>query len=265
VSNAIMSSLFGEQYDYPCNDRTPRTQLMIASIPRSGSTAFCNDLWNTGVLGAPMEYLNLKWVERNGRWRDKLGDLAEYWRAVQSVRTSPNGIFSYKMFAPNYFTVLERCPEFLPTLVPTHIVFFTRDDAIAQAVSYAKAIETQQWFHGTERTEPEYDRQLVDNALEKIVDQKRQWEKIFELTGAQQRVLRISYEDYLLDKEAVLAKVMRFVLGSGEGRQTLGMPSIDVQRDISSFRWIGRYLDELHQPSGMTSSTESRESGKFSC
>jgi LPS sulfotransferase NodH len=246
VSNAIMSSLFSEQYDYSHKKSAPRVQLMIASIPRSGSTAFCNDLWNTGLLGAPMEYLNLKWLENNGRWRKELRELTEYWRTVQSVRTSSNGVFSYKMFVPNYFTVLERCPTLLPSLTPTHIVYFTRRDSIAQAISYAKAIKSQQWFNGVHHPEIQYDKKLIDDALTKIADHRRQWEMLFELTDAEQ-VLRISYEDYLLDKEAILLEVMRFSLGSVEGRREVGIPTIDVQRDISNFQWIERYVDELRQ------------------
>src|ERR1700753_662009 len=114
-----MNARFGDRYDYPPIEGSPRLQLMIASIPRSGSTAFCNDLWNTGVLGAPMEYLNLKWLGQQGRWGKEIGDLLEYWRTLQTIRTSPNGVFSYKMFVGNYFSVLKCCPELLPSLAPT--------------------------------------------------------------------------------------------------------------------------------------------------
>lgn len=243
TSNIVMSSLFSEQYDYPCTVVRPRVQLMIASVPRSGSTAFCNDLWNTGILGAPMEYLNLKWVEQNGRWREDLTDLMEYWRKVQSVRTSPNGLFSYKMFVPNYFSMLERRPALLESLTPTHVVYFTRTDVVAQAVSYARAIETQHWFNGAQHTDLEYDKKLIDDALAKIVEQKSQWEKLFERTGATD-ILRLSYEDYLRDSQGVIRDVIRFTLGSDEGRQDLGIPPIDIQRDISSFQWAERYVKD---------------------
>ncbi|UXA61015.1 DUF6065 family protein [Xanthomonas prunicola] len=38
---------------------TPRLKVMVAAIPRSGSTYFCLDLWRSGAFGAPAEYLNL--------------------------------------------------------------------------------------------------------------------------------------------------------------------------------------------------------------
>src|SRR5262249_9964919 len=162
--------------DYPRYEHAPKFQLMIATVPRSGSTAFCNDLWNTGVLGAPMEYLNFRWIERHGRWGAPIGDVREYWRQRRGVRTSPNGVFSYKMLVPNYFALRKRCPSLLTWLAPTHVVVLTRNDLLAQAVSYAKAIGSQQWFnYGRRIRELRYDRVLIENARKLIVEQRAQW------------------------------------------------------------------------------------------
>src|SRR5215472_13088957 len=45
--------------DFP--SRVPlRTSYIVASSPRCGSTFFCKELWQTGVLGAPTEYINYR-------------------------------------------------------------------------------------------------------------------------------------------------------------------------------------------------------------
>jgi len=246
LSGTMMNARFGDQYDYPPIEGSPRLQLMIASIPRSGSTAFCNDLWNTGALGAPTEYLNLKWLEKQGRWGSETRDLLEYWRALQTVRTSPNGVFSYKMFVSNYFSVLERCPALLPLLAPTHVVYLSRNDLVAQAVSYARAIKSQQWFNsGSHRIMPEYDKALIDDARRLILKQAQQWERIFSLTEAD--VLRVSYEEYLVDRSGTVGRVMQYVCGTSETSGELGLPNIDIQRDISSYEWVERYNEECAQ------------------
>src|SRR5262245_60646267 len=36
----------------------PRLVYIVAATPRSGSTLLCRELWSTGLLGAPYEYLN---------------------------------------------------------------------------------------------------------------------------------------------------------------------------------------------------------------
>jgi trehalose 2-sulfotransferase len=194
-------------------------------------------------LGAPMEYLNLRWIEHQGRWTRELSDLTRYWRTLQTLRTSPNGVFSYKMFVSNYFTVQDRCPALLASLAPTHVVFLTRNDIVAQAVSYARAIKSQHWFnHGGYRVRLEYDRSSIERALAMAVNQQLRWERIFALTEAD--VLRVSYEEYLEDRAGTVAKVIRYVCGPGEAGSDMGLPNIELQRDISSYEWIERYNTE---------------------
>lgn len=238
-----MQTLFGVRHDYPPYENVPAMQLMVATIPRSGSTAFCNDLWNTGVLGAPMEYLNLNWIGRHGRWKAALNDLRAYWTKIQHVRTSPNGVFSYKLFVQNYFTLLKRCPELLPCLAPTHVVYLIRNDIVAQAVSYARAIRSKQWFHNEyRRVDIEYDRTMIDHARTLIINQRTQWERVFSATAAE--VLRVSYEDYVANKAEVVERVVRYVCGPTERAGNLGLGNISVQRDLASNEWIERYNRE---------------------
>jgi hypothetical protein len=95
----VSRALYFRDFDFPKWIEPPaRCELMIAATPRSGSSAFCLELWRTGVLGAPLEYANFGILEKIGRWMKRNGEMTEYWREVQSVRTGANGVFSYKFF-----------------------------------------------------------------------------------------------------------------------------------------------------------------------
>jgi LPS sulfotransferase NodH len=99
---------------------------MIAAVPRSGSTLLCTTLWESGVLGAPLEYLNFGFMTHVPRWSRALCRPTEYWEELQKVRTSPNGVFSYKMFSSNYKRIGELSQDLLARIAPTHVVYITR-------------------------------------------------------------------------------------------------------------------------------------------
>lgn len=244
-----INSLMTDRYDWPVFDSMPPIQYMVATIPRTGSTALCIDLWNSGLLGAPMEYLNLKLIETYGRWGKKITDIPTYWRAIQSVRTSPNGVFGYKMFISNYLQLSARDKQFLALLAPSHVVYLTRQDTIAQAISYSKAMASGEWFKDYRSTGglvsqriPKYDKEHIDHARKLIQDQMDGWETVFEMTGAE--ILRVTYEEFSNDKELTIRKIAKHILNTADGLLNLGLPSIDIQRDSVSKEWVERYLSD---------------------
>src|SRR3954466_5530762 len=102
-----VAALYSASHDFPRREEGPSNTFMLATIPRSGSTYFAIRLWQTGALGAPMEYLNFPILGRLlKRLRVDLPmdarSVLKYWKAVKALRTSPNGVFGYKMFMNNY-------------------------------------------------------------------------------------------------------------------------------------------------------------------
>lgn len=150
--------LYSRAFDFPRRFGAPLKQLMIAAVPRSGSTAFCLELWRTGMLGAPLEYLNSEFVSRETRWRKLQRGDVKCWKELQCVRTATNGVFSYKFFVHDYVEILNRRPRLLPYIAPTHVVYFTRADKLSQAISYSRAIRSGAWFaNANTRNKCEYD------------------------------------------------------------------------------------------------------------
>jgi LPS sulfotransferase NodH len=236
----LSRALYMPEYDFQPREEAPSAEVMIAATPRSGSTAFCLSLWRTGLLGAPLEYANFGVQDRIGRWARKSGEAWRYWDEIKRARTGPNGVFSYKFFIPNYLDLRRTAPELLPRISPSHVIYFTREDTLAQAISYSKAAKSGIWFGGATGTTPavEFDPQHIRDCYFSILRQRQSWEQVFELTNA--TVLRVSYEEFLRDRRATAQRVARFVLGENATTAAIDIPDILIQRDEESVAWKER-------------------------
>lgn len=48
------------EFDFPLRPSPPPRPYLLASTPRSGSTYVSHLFWQTGCLGAPLEYCNFE-------------------------------------------------------------------------------------------------------------------------------------------------------------------------------------------------------------
>jgi LPS sulfotransferase NodH len=234
-----VNELYGASFDYPCGQSAPAKTYMVASIPRSGSTHFVSRLWAQGVFARPLEYLN---ENTNQAIRRRLGNcqLAEYWAQVMNLRTSENGVFGYKMFIGNYEQILKSNHDFLSNISPDYVIYFTREDKLAQAVSYAKAIQTKKWFaHSKQHSDPVYSFDAIRAQIESIAHQERAWEKIFVLTGTEP--LRVGYSDLLAREGDIMEQIAKYLGIDHDGQPVIDMEPMGIQRDQLSDEWMERY------------------------
>jgi LPS sulfotransferase NodH len=238
-------ALYGREHDFPIRKDRPAKSYFLAAIPRVGSTHLAVSLWRTGLLGAPMEYLNLK--DRAGdvkKYGD--GDLFRYWESVQSRRTSPNGVFGSKLFTNDFWEVFNLDKRALSMITADYVVQLRRRDRLQQAISYSRARLTRVWIPASEedrRTEAEYDFDHICESLVAIGRQERSWEKIIERTEA--RAITLYYEDFDSDTDSAVKQVMDF-LGVGEpGTPVENLPNMSRQRDNLSLQWLSRFNDDL--------------------
>jgi LPS sulfotransferase NodH len=213
---------------------------MIAALPRSGSTAFCLDLWRTGLLGAPLEYTNLALIEHEPRWKTLLRRETLFWQELQRLRTGPNGVFSYKFFVMQYVELLSNKPKLLPLIAPTHVVYFTRKDQVAQAISYSKAMRSDAWFANTPAQKPcEYDEAHIQKCQDLLWRQEKSWEHVFDITNT--RPFRVTYEEFMAAPDAVVQAILQYVVPGSLMRRRLQIPQIGIQRDALSEEWKQRF------------------------
>lgn len=254
----VINRLYQKEFDFAYRDAPPKAQYMIATIPRSGSTFFALELWRTGALGAPMEYANPPYISiLKGRLGPDLGIL-DYWREIERRRTSANGVFGYKMFIGNYLQCEDLHPELLQKITPNKVIFLTRRDLTAQAISLSKAVQSKAWFHGIEAIdEPKYSFDDIRKGVHQVTQEIETWKRIFELT--QTEVFPMFYEDLMRDPAGTVREVSAYLDVPLDEAATLDIPSIQIQRTGESAAWARRYEADVEQDTLQTQAKQSRD------
>ena len=236
----LINKVYTADHDFEDYTGEPSLEYMLAAIPRSGSTFFSHELWRTGGLGAPLEYPNLSVV---GHLIDRLApdrDIHKYWSALKRARTSPNGVFGYKIFMSNMRDISRTDPELFKKVQPARAIYLTRRDTLAQAVSYAKAIQTGAWFADVEyRRPPTFQEENLKRAELMLESQHRFWEKYFEFTGVE--VLRLTYEEVTADTSLAVSRVVDFLNVDLKNVRPINVEKTKLQRDMLSKEWAERY------------------------
>lgn len=230
--------------DFPRREDLPSLQYMLATAPRSGSTMLALLMWRTGLLGAPMEYLNFP---NSGKIVDRLGngDIRHYWDEVRRHRSSPNGVFGYKVFIGNYRNTLAVHPELLEAIRADKVIYLRREDKIAQAVSHVRAIQSGAWFADVKNVKPQtYDFERLLRSYHLAQQQDWQWEKIFRMTGVEP--LALVYEDVLKDVDGTLDRLCDWLGVTRDPAAALDHIALTKpQSDVVSREWRERFADEL--------------------
>ena len=249
----VINRLYSAEFDFPPSTR-PSTSYMIATIPRSGSTYFALKLWETGVLGAPLEYLNLDAIASSFLVRFNIGAeekpyeldrerILDYWNRVKALRTSPNGVFGYKMFMIIFHKIINTYHNIFSDIQPDYVIYLTRRDLIGQAISYSKAKLTKTWFADVANAPvAHYDFQHVLQCKKEIELQCTYWEGVF--STAQIDPIRVTYEDLLDDERKTIGQILDDMEVDASPPSRLSIPMINKQADDSTDEWRERFLED---------------------
>jgi LPS sulfotransferase NodH len=232
-----LAELYGPAFDFPPRGAPPDMRYLLAVTPRCGGTLLAMALWRTGALGAPLEYLNLARLER---FRRRIGgaDLAGYLAALERRRTSPNGVFGLKAFLTQLLEARRQDPELLRRLAPRAWVRLRRRDRVAQAVSLARAEQTQAWVGaGAGRPEPVYSRATIEEKAAFLAWQDEGWDAL--LADIDSPVVSLWYEDLARDAVAAADDVLAAL--EMKAGPPVALPALVPQQDELSLDWIARY------------------------
>jgi LPS sulfotransferase NodH len=171
---------------------TAKISYLICSMPRSGGGFLAGLLRSTGVAGRPEEYF---WKNDIPGWRKRwsLSSADDYLTRVAEEGTTPNGVFGAWVMWSYIDDVIELVAnaemrsrpkhEILASAFPDlHYVYLSRENRLAQAVSWAKAIQTNEWFADDRRRvqrEPTFDRNVIEGLLDEIASGERGWRRFF--------------------------------------------------------------------------------------
>ena len=248
----LIDRLYSAEFDLPANSRS-KMSYMLATVPRSGSTHFAIQLWQTGLLGAPMEYANFRvmpshLMPRLGITKEMALDLSQeqilaYWNAVKALRTSPNGIFGYKMFMQNFMEIVKKYPGLFEEIQPDFVIYLVRKDVVAQAISYSKAIRSKVWFAGIDAPELAYDFTHIEESRKLLQLQYDYWEGVFEHSGV--RPIRVFYEDIVDSGIRVVESILASVGIPRDEIARIDIPELSRQSDDTTAHWKALYLRDI--------------------
>lgn len=237
------------EFDFPARAGPPRLPWLLASLPRAGSTWLSHQLWASGCLGAPLEYLNFELGGPWGHASDRLDEQLRLWRMALATRTSPNGVFSLKAFPGQ----LHQMQQGNPTLVaeamrllvgptsPRKVVELRRRDRQAHAVSYARALLSGIWRAEQEREgrdEPEFSALAVERAGAMLDQQQAGWQAMYADLGVVPLVLW--FEDALANPAAAVAQVADHLGVALDPGAKVAVPPIRQQAQEGARAWLSR-------------------------
>jgi LPS sulfotransferase NodH len=241
---------YEERYDFPFRPALPERPYMLATVPRTGSSYLSHLLWQTGCLGAPLEYLNFV---PSGPARfavERPDEQAELWRSMLHRRTSPNGVFGVKCFSLQLRELQQRNPNLLREVFSalllrgpaTRVVRLRRRDAVAHAISYARAVLSGIWRAEQEPAEAptvNYSDAAVDQARTFLDAQEADWDLLF--NDLRIEPLSLWYEDVRDDPDQAVRSVAAFLDVELDPAAVLTIPQVEKQSAQDAKRWSELY------------------------
>lgn len=238
------------KFDFPPSLQRPQRTYLLASVPRAGSTYLSHLLWQTGCLGAPLEYLNFEPEGPYGFAANSAQLQLELWHSVLRRRCSRNGVFGLKAFAQQLEALQRTNQALLEDVLSTllrngpqrRVIYLRRRDRVAQTVSYARASISGVWRKEQESEEsnlPEYSEEALESAERGIAFQESVWARMFDELRIEP--LNLWHEDILSDPEAAARKVAAYVGVEIDSSAAIEVPVISKQSPGEAAQWAERY------------------------
>lgn len=238
------------KFDFPVRTHPPRLTYLLASVPRAGSTHLSHLLWQTGCLGAPLEYLNFEVAGPYGFAAGSPQLQLQLWHSVLRRRCSPNGVFGLKAFSPQLDQLQRKNPPLLDDVLamilprggPHRVVYIRRRDRLAQVVSYARASLSGVWRKEQESAfaQPvEYSEEALEAAERGIALQESIWEQM--LGELKIEPLTVWHEDALANWPGVAEAVARYLGVKIDPTAVVDVPAVEKQSEGDATSWAERY------------------------
>lgn len=238
----------------------PRLSYTIWFSQRTGSTLLCQALEATGIAGKPEEWLH-RWLENH-----RSDTPAELQTQLWESGSTANGILGLKhsFYEPHFSELIERfrqvptCPSdesnrarIWEHTFPNHRhIFMTRRNKVRLAVSWWKAVQTQEW-HRVSDTSPK-SAALSDaydfDAIHHLYDECSMREAGIQEFFAEGNIIpfTIVYEDFIREYEKTVRKVLEF-LELDTMDVNIPSPSLAPTADHVSEEWIQRFRQERQE------------------
>lgn len=238
----------------------PKLSYTIWFTQRTGSTLLCKALEATHVAGFPNEWLYVWWKEQ--QWDDP----AELQLKLWEHGSTANGVFGVKhsFHEPGFaklievFRQLPGCPPDEQNRVkiwehafPAHKhIFMTRRNKVRLAVSWWKAIKSQEWHRLSGAPPASVD--LTDaysfDAIYHLYSECSMREAGIQGFFSEGNIvpLTIVYEDFVQEYEKTVRKVLEF-LDLDTMNISIPSPALAPTADAVSEEWTQRFREDCQQ------------------
>jgi len=244
----------------------PEKSYIIWFRQRTGSTLLCKFLEGTHRAGHPGEWLGEYYLNHDLFSLHNCRDLIELQNKFWSTGTTSNGVLGIKIgFVDNHLKEMlsnfrksigdHRSTDYQlwELLFPKcRHIYMTRRNKIRLAVSWWKAIQTNQWHRlineksKSEMPEEELDKKYNFDAINHLM-----LEAVLSEAGMQEffrqnniRPLTIIYEDFINDFENTVKNILDFLAVDQSGL-SIGKPYYGRLADDLSEKWSKRFAEEL--------------------
>jgi LPS sulfotransferase NodH len=174
------------------------------------------------------------------------------------ARTGPNGVSGCKVhwFQFQYLSqqlgvslaedgadALSALGKHFPNL---RYIWLRRRDRLRQAISHARAVQSDVWWEidGATRppkAPPQFDRDLIDATIRDLEKSDLGWVTFFARCHLSPYVLW--YEDFCENYQATIRNVLQYLDIPGADACVITSPRLRKQADLVSEEWVRRYLD----------------------
>ncbi len=222
----------------------PQNAYAICMTPRSGSNFLVRCLSETGLLGHPGEYLHRNEPSAMPSVVSRFGTptLDAAMGEIMYRTRSPNGVFGIKLHIGMLLPLLVE-GTFERAFTGAKFIYTTREDLVAQAISFARATITGAWLSKNEADPAEFSFDAIHGAVRHISHMMSQWEIFFALHGI--TPLRVTYEDVDRDVDAVVARVADHLGVQLPGPTHFRKARDTVQRDALNESWRKQFLEMM--------------------
>lgn len=257
----------------PGSQREPVPAYLLCATPRSGSTLLCDLLAGTGVSGTPDAFY---------RWQSIPDFIAEMGVDIASPHKGPDfereylphvlkrgrgetNQFGMRVMWPTLPELDERMASIFPEAETTaerfaaafgdfRVIFLTRGDKLAQAISRARAEQSGLWHRSAdgserERVAPHRDPVFDADQIAGFIAEAEHGEALWLDWFAREAItpLTVTYKALAADPRAVLAEILGFL---GHAPDLAARAEVRTKKlaDTQSEDWAKRYRAERGAP-----------------
>lgn len=230
--------------------KQPKQSYTIWFSQRTGSTLLNYALSSTGVAGDPCEWLTFR--DPNTISKEEVEDI---WKDG----TTPNGVFGVKTcLSPELINRFRKLYELPETATQAEVwrtafpncnkhIWITRRNKVRLAVSWWRAIVSGEWHrkYGEKPQENDIADKYNFDAINHLFIESSMCEAAMEQFFSEEGIvpMTIVYEDFILDYEGTVMKVLEFLNVPLENVK-VSPPSLDRLADDVSEQWVQRFREE---------------------